>query len=79
MHCCFYTIPSERPNLLWKLQSLCCKDNILQPHCKPTGGCEFDTKKAEFGWGNTLITHIVQVVVDGQKHRVLDCEGVGQA
>lgn len=42
-------------------------------------GCEFDTKKTEFGWSSALITHIVQVVVDGQKRRALAHRGVGRA
>lgn len=41
-------------------------------------GGEFDTKMTDFWWSNTLITHIVQVVVDGQKHAVLDYRGAGR-
>lgn len=75
--CCFLIVllPSTYSKLHWKL---CLDERHFISTFEAYRGCEFDTKKTDFGWCHTLITHIVQVAVDGQKHGVLDCRGAGQ-
>lgn len=75
-HCVIALKKSKAPP-----EAVSCRDRPLfffTTTFKANRGCEIDTKNTDFGWSNTLITHIVQVVVDGQKHGVLVCRGAGR-
>lgn len=73
------TIPHKNSNAPPEAAICCEKTTFITATFQAYGGwCEFDTQNTDFGWSSTLITHIVQVAVDGQKRAVLACRGAGQ-